>query len=189
MTAAIAIDYLLKLAQDSSHGVAYVYCNYKAQEEQDVYSLLAAILKQLVQSQLSTVEHVQQLYQTHAKQGTKPPLKKIYSALKDVLEHYPSVYIVIDALDECQNGTRRQFVAKLRNLQIGRNVRLMATSRSLPDVEDAFRGALRLEIQASKEDIKRFVAGQMYRLPTCVQRNTELQEIVREKVTEAVDGM
>jgi hypothetical protein len=33
MVAAIAIDYLLKPVQSSSHGVAYVYCNYKAQEE------------------------------------------------------------------------------------------------------------------------------------------------------------
>ncbi|KAF2192220.1 hypothetical protein K469DRAFT_716724 [Zopfia rhizophila CBS 207.26] len=35
MVAAIAIDHLLKLVQNNSHGVAYVYCNYKAQEERD----------------------------------------------------------------------------------------------------------------------------------------------------------
>ena len=46
MIAAIAIDHLLKAAQSDAVGVAYVYCNYKA-EEQDCASLLAAILKQL----------------------------------------------------------------------------------------------------------------------------------------------
>jgi hypothetical protein len=45
---AIAIDYLLKSMQNSSHGIAYVYCNYKAREEQDAASILAAVLKQLV---------------------------------------------------------------------------------------------------------------------------------------------
>lgn len=36
----------------------------------------------------------------------------------------------------------------------------MVTARSITDIEDAFRGALRLEVQAGKEDVKRFVASQ-----------------------------
>jgi hypothetical protein len=55
MVAAIAIDYLLKLVHNSLHGVAYVYCNYKAQEEQDASRMLAAILKQLVQARPSII--------------------------------------------------------------------------------------------------------------------------------------
>jgi Cdc6-like AAA superfamily ATPase len=48
MIAAIAIDSLLKSVRDSSVGVAYIYCNYKDQKGQDVTSMLAALLKQLV---------------------------------------------------------------------------------------------------------------------------------------------
>ncbi|KAL8775416.1 MAG: hypothetical protein Q9194_003784, partial [Teloschistes cf. exilis] len=189
MIAAIAIDHLLKLAQSSSHGVAYVYINYKAQEEQDASSLLAAILKQLVQGQLSTVEHIERLHQKHASQGTKPSLDEIYNTLRDVLTDYPTVHLVIDALDECQDGTRHQFLAKIRDLHAGRDVRLMVTARSIPNIEDAFRGALRLEVQASKEDVKRFVAGQIYRLPRCIQRDPALQDLLQEKIVDAVDGM
>ena len=60
MIAAIAIDHLLNTVQHSKHGVAYVYCNYKAQEEQDVSSALAAILKQLVSGQSSAIDHIEQ---------------------------------------------------------------------------------------------------------------------------------
>ncbi|PZC96368.1 ankyrin repeat domain containing protein [Pyrenophora tritici-repentis] len=189
MIAAIAIDHLLNTVQNSSHGVAYVYCNYKAREEQDVLSLLAAILKQLVQGRLSMVDHIERLYQKHANRGTKPSLDEVYSALRDVLAHYSSVHIVIDALDECQDATRRQFLAKLRNLQATQDIRLMATSRFIPNVEDAFGEAPRLEVQASREDVKRFVAGQTYQLPACIQRSIALQEIVQKKITDAVDGM
>ncbi|KAL8811242.1 MAG: hypothetical protein Q9223_007574, partial [Gallowayella weberi] len=189
MIAAIAIDHLLKLAQSSSHGVAYVYCNYKAEEEQDASSLLAAILKQLVQDRLSTVEHIEWLHQKHASKGTKPSLDEIYNTLRDVLAHYPTVRVVIDALDECQDGTRHQFLAKLRDLHAGRDVRLMVTARSIPDIEDAFRGALKLKVQASEEDVKRFVAGQIYRLPRCIQRDPVLQDLLQEKIVDAVDGM
>ncbi|KAF2475263.1 uncharacterized protein BDR25DRAFT_254152, partial [Lindgomyces ingoldianus] len=191
MIAAIAIDHLLKSAQNSSHGVVYVYCNYKAQEEQDASSMLAAILKQLVQAQPSAVEPVERLHKQHANRGTRPSLDEICSTLQDVLKHYSTAHIVIDALDECRDsdGTRRTFLAKLRLLQAGRDIRLMATSRSIPEIEEAFRDAMKLEIQASGEDVKRFVAGQIYRLPKCIQRSDALQDMVQEKIVEVVDGM
>lgn len=189
MIAATAIDHLLEIAQTSSCGVAFVYCNYKAREEQDAPRMLAALLKQLVQGRVSAIKPVEQLHQRHADRGTKPSLNEIYSALRDVLAHYPCVYIVVDALDECRDEARRQLLAKLRDLEAGQDVRLMATSRFIPDIEDLFKKALRLEVQASREDVKRFVAGQIYRLPGCIQRNAALQEMVQEKIVEAADGM
>jgi hypothetical protein len=48
MVAAITIDYLLNSVQNNAYRVAYVYCNYKSQADQDVTSMLAAILKQLI---------------------------------------------------------------------------------------------------------------------------------------------
>lgn len=65
----------------------------------------------------------------------------------------------------------------------------MATSRFLPEIVDWFNKALKLEVQAEKEDVKRFVAGQICRLPRCIQRDSALQEVVQEKIVEAVDGM
>ncbi|KAH7082954.1 ankyrin repeat domain-containing protein [Paraphoma chrysanthemicola] len=189
MIAAIAIDRLLGTAQPSSHRVAYVYCNYKARDEQDVFYLLAAILKQLVSGQPSAVEPIECLHRKHAGQGTKPSLDEITEALRNVLDHYPHAYIVIDALDECLNDTRRQLIARLSDLRAGRDVRLMVTARFMPDIEVAFRAALRLEVRASREDVKRYITSQMYRLPTCVQRDAALQETVLLKITDAVNGM
>ncbi|KAF2008360.1 hypothetical protein BU24DRAFT_360556 [Aaosphaeria arxii CBS 175.79] len=191
MIAAIAIDHLSKSAQNSSHGLAYVYCNYKSQEEQDAVSMLAAILKELVQAHPSAVDPVERLHKQHANKGTRPSLDEICSALQDVLARFSTAYIVIDALDECRgsDGTRRTFLAKLRALQAGRDIRLMATSRFIPEIEDGFRDAMKLEIQASEEDVKRYVAGQIYRLHKCIQRSDELQDMVQTKIVEAVDGM
>lgn len=189
MVAAIAVDQLLHSAQNSEYGVAYIYCNYKSQSDQDTSSMLAAFLKQLVQGRPSTLGSVERLHQKHANRGTKPSLDDIYSALRDVFALYPHVYIVVDALDECQNEKRRQLIARLLDLQKEADVRLMATSRSIPDIEEAFKQSLRLEVRTSEEDVRCFVAGQMYRLPACIQRNPLLQEMVQEKIVEAVDGM
>jgi Cdc6-like AAA superfamily ATPase len=189
MVAAIAIDHLLNSAQNSAYGVAYVYCNYKSQADQDTASILAAILKQLGQGQPSALGPVERLHQKHASRGTRPSVDDAFSALRDVVAQYPYVFIVVDALDECQRETRRQLLSKLLALQKEADVRLIATSRFVPDVEDALRPAIRLEVKASNEDVKQFVVGQISRLPRCVQRNKALQDLVQERVVEAVDGM
>ena len=138
---------------------------------------------------MSTVDHIERLYQKHANRGTKPSLDEVYSALRDVLAQYSSAHIVVDALDECQDATCRQFLAKLRDLQATQDICLMVTSRFIPNIQDALREAPRLDVQASTEDVKRFVAGQTYQLPACMQRSKALQEMVREKITGAVDGV
>ncbi|KAL5370949.1 hypothetical protein DPSP01_014575 [Paraphaeosphaeria sporulosa] len=91
MVAALAID-RLKSVQSSSVGIAYVYCNYKAQEEQDTSSMLAAIVKQLVQSRPSMAEPVARLHKQHASRGSKPSLEEISRALREVVAKYPTVY-------------------------------------------------------------------------------------------------
>lgn len=189
MVAASAIDHLLNSAQNSVYGVAYVYCNYKSQADQDTASILAAILKQLGQGRPSALGSVERLHHKHASRETRPSLDDLFSALRDVVAQYPYVFIVIDALDECRRETRCQLLSKLFALQKEADVRLTATSRFVPDVEDAFRLALRLEVEASNEDVRQFVAGQMHRLPRCVQRNANLQKLVQERVVEAVGGM
>ncbi|KAH8696897.1 ankyrin repeat domain-containing protein [Phaeosphaeriaceae sp. PMI808] len=189
IVAAIAIDHLLDSAQNSAYGVAYIYCNYKSQADQDTASILAAILKQLGQGRPSALGPVERLHHKHASRGTRPSLDDAFSALRDVVAQYPYVFIVVDALDECQRETRRQLLSKLLALQKEADIRLTATSRFVPDVEDALRPAIRLEVKASNEDVKQFMVGQICRLPRCVQRNKALQDLVQERVVEAVDGM
>jgi hypothetical protein len=191
MVAAIAIDHLLQSTQSSSTGVAYVYCNYKAQQEQDASSMLAAIVKQLVQGRPSAAEPVERLHKKHYDRGTKPSVQEIFSALQEVVAKYSTIYIVIDALDECRNsdGTRGQLLARFKDLQVGQDVRIMATARLIPEIQAEFRTAIKLEIQASDEDVRRYVAGQTHRLPRCIQRDPMLQAMMQDKLVEAVDGM
>ncbi|MCJ1469647.1 hypothetical protein MMC07_008283 [Pseudocyphellaria aurata] len=190
MIAAIAVDHLLNVVSSGAAGVAYVYCDYKVQD-QNAAVLLAAILKQLLQVRPSIVEPVDRLHKQHANRGTKPSLEEIFVALQSVVVKYSSVYVVVDALDECSNrdGTRGLFLAKLQDLQSKTHLRLMATSRFIPDIEHDFSTALKLEIRASDVDVKRFVAGQIHRLPPRIKHDIELQEMVQEKIMQAVDGM
>lgn len=190
MMAAITIDHLLRNVQCTNIGVAYLYCSYKTQTDQTTTNLLAVILKQLVQGRPSAAEPVVGLFNSHSALKTRPSLEEIFSSLQSVIVSYSKVYLVVDALDECtdKEGTRRELLDKLHSLQ-SKGLHIMVTSRYIPEIENEFKSASTLEVRANEADIKRFVTGQMYQLPKCVQRDSQLQVMVQEKLVEAVDGM
>ena len=63
------------------------------------------------------------------------------------------------------------------------------TSRHIPDIMQEFQHSLQLEIRASEEDVRRYLDGQMFRLASCVKRNNDLQEAIKDSIVRAVDGM
>jgi hypothetical protein len=97
----------------------------------------------------------------------------------------------VDALDECadSDGARGRLIDNLRVLQAGLDVRLLFTSRVIPEITQKFQSNPVLEVRASEEDVRRFVEGQIPRLPNCIQRDEELKRAVQNKIVEAVDGM
>ena len=193
MILSIAIDHLLKTPYSTDVGVAYIYFNYKACQDQTAAALLAAILKQLIQPRPLIGQFFRELFNRHAERQTKPSLEEIRDALKIAVTGLSSVFVLVDALDECQDYTRRQFLAELRGLRTRTDLRLMCTARSIPEVEDEieneFAGALKLEVRAASEDMKNFVNSRIERLPKCVRDDSALQKLVLDKISEAADGM
>jgi hypothetical protein len=149
------------------------------------------LLKQLVQSRPDIAAPVTQIYDHHSKRKSRPSLDEILWVLQSVCSNYTTVYIVVDALDECadRDGARGRLIDKLRELQARIDVRLLFTSRFIPEITQKFQLNLILEVRAREEDVRRFLAGQMPRLPNCIQRDEKLKQAVQNKIVEAVDGM
>lgn len=191
MIAAIAIDHLRKRVRSEDIGVAYLFCTYKAQLEQTSTALLAAVLKQLTQSRPKITAPVIQMYESHEQQRSRPSHDDVFGALQSVCQAYPTIYIIVDALDECTNrdGTRTRLLDRLRELQAMTSICLMFTSRFIPEVTEEFRSERTIEVRASDNDVRRYIAGQLPRLPRCVQRSSGLAHQVQDKIAQAVDGM
>jgi len=187
--AAIAIDHLCKLAGNDGIGVTYLFCSYKAQADQTVPSLLAALLKQLVQNRLDIAPVVTQMYDEHSNRKSRPSMDEIIRALQSVCSKYSAVYIVVDALDECASKTRNQLIDKVCELQARMDVRLLFTSRHIPEIRQKFQCNPTLEVRASEEDVGRYIQSRINDLPSCIQCDKDLQGIVRSEIIEAVDGM
>ena len=189
MMAAIAIQYLCHATESDDVGIAYLFCSYKAQADQTAMSLLAALLKQLVQIRPDTAVPVSDMYDEHSKRKSRPSIDEIIRALQSVCSKYTVVYIVVDALDECAGEARNQLIDKLRELQARIDVRLLFTSRHIPEIIQRFRCGPTIEVRASEEDAGRYIQGRINDLPSCIQRDKDLQDIVRSEIIKAADGM
>ena len=185
--ASVVIDHLWNKFLNEDTGVAYIFCNYKAQLEQTPVNLIASLLKQLSQGKGAVPEELKSFYQRCIKKGTKATLEEMVQMLHAELSRFSQVFVVIDALDECSD--LKILLDHIHVIQALPIVNLMVTSRHVPSITDRFSNAIHLEIRAYRLDIERYVASQIPRLATCVKGNQNLQDLVRNEIVEATDGM
>jgi hypothetical protein len=190
LTSIVVDDLNQRFFKNTSIGIAYIYCDFRKQSEQTADDLLASLLRQLAGSQPFLPACVNDLHDRHKWQRTRPLLDELSEVLQSVVGIYSRVFIVVDALDECQvsDGSRSKFLSEIFSLQI-RGANIFATSRPIPEITENFEGNLTLQIHAREEDVRRYLDGQMFRLPRFVTDNVELQEEIKTEIINSVDGM
>jgi Cdc6-like AAA superfamily ATPase len=191
LTSIVVEELTTRFQNDRSIGIAYLYCNFRRQHEQKVDDLLASLLKQLTQGRSSLPDTIKSLYDSHQDKRTRPSFDEISRALQSAVTMYSRVFIIIDALDECQvsHNCRKTFLSELFGLQAKSGANLFATSRFIPEITEKFQGSLSLEIRASEHDVRRYVDGHISYLPSFVGRSPDLQEEVKTGIVKAVNGM
>jgi Cdc6-like AAA superfamily ATPase len=192
LTSIVIEELTRRFSNDPTIGIAYIYCNFRRQDEQKIEDFLASLLKQLAKSQPSLPSIVKDLYGRHETKRTRPSLKELSDTLQIVTKSFSRVFVIIDALDECQevsDGCRSKFLSEIFSLQTKCGSNIFATSRSLPDIIERFNNKMQLEIRASNQDVQRYLDGHMSQLPGCVLRSSELQDEIKAKIIKAVDGM
>jgi hypothetical protein len=191
MMTSIAIDHLYsKYEDDHNIGIAYLYCNYRQQQDQKVQKILANLLKQLIQRQRFMSEEMKTLYERYKDKQSGPLLKEITRVLYSIIKDYKKVFILVDALDECQapDGSHWTIFSELFSLQNKAGANLFVTSRVIPDIRNVFKDSLFLEIRARDEDIQKYVDNRSM-CSRVISRCPDLQEKIREEILKAVNGM
>lgn len=190
----IVIDHLHTRFYDQPDvGIAYVYCNFRRHDEQNAGDLLASLLKQLAQQRPSLPEALSDLESKHGLMKSRPSIEELSECLGSVSAEYSKVFIIVDALDECDASyrCRMSLLDELFNLQSGTGVdaNLFTTSRPIFDIVQRFEGVPSLEIRASRQDIERYLRGHIGELSSFVTRRQELQEEIISAISDATDGM
>lgn len=188
--AALIIDYINGTIADDTTGVASVFFNRRSPLLQSFSFCVAAILRQLVQCKPSAAARVIDLFHRKPSAGASRSASEL-SLLDAYCTEFSVVYIVIDALDECDDDERTRFrlISELLSLKNSHNVRLLVTSRYLPYETRMLRSVPKLEVRASAEDIRGFIQHKKDGIFPLLPYNEELMEEIYRKVINFADGM
>jgi hypothetical protein len=191
LTSIVIQELTTRFFNNPTIGIAYIYCNFRRRDEQKIDDLLASLLKQLAESQSSLPESVKDLYDRHKTKRTPPSFREISDTLQAVTALYSRVFIVVDALDECQvsDSCRPKFLSEIFSLQTKCVLNFFATSRFIPEIIEKFNKSLQLEIRASDQDMQRYIHNHISQLPRCVLDSSELQEEIKAGILKAANGM
>jgi hypothetical protein len=163
---ATVVDHLLnKFDGNADVGIAYIYCDFRRTAEQKIASLLASLVRQLTRTRPSMPSCVRDLYNRHNKTRTRPLVREILTTLHSLVSQYRKVFLVIDALDECQDSDdcRTTFLSEISGVQDKCCVSIFATSRDIPHISEKFKMGITLEIRAHDEDVRTYLMGQISR--------------------------
>ena len=189
----IVVNYLwTEFQNDANIGIAYLYCNYRQQQQQQPEDLLSNLLKQLAQEQLSVPADIKNLYKNHRTKRTRLSFDEIVKVLHSIIRLYSKVFIIIDALDECHVSNKgcNRLLSEVFSLQAQAQVNLFATSRFVPEITSQFEGCMSKEIRANDDDVLRYVNEQIPQLlRSRISKYPDLQGAIRREVVKAADGM
>lgn len=191
VTATVIHHLHAKFRNDSSVGIAYLYCTFKQQQEQGPVHLMTNVLKQLAMGQPTLPQALKDLYYRHKDRQSRPLLSEISSTLHDVAATYSKTFIIIDALDECQivQNDLNVFIREIFDFQAVSKANIFATSRFIQHIESKFQKATRLEIRADETDVERYLQGKLQDCQSLSSQKASLRERIKHAIAKAVDGM
>jgi hypothetical protein len=151
------VDHLETQFINQDIGLAYVYLDYKDHLRQSPLNIATSLLRQLALRVNRAIPEVTSMYWSFYARGRQPDMATILNVLKSVTTMFTSVFVLIDALDECEKESR-QVLLDILNEFAACKINLLVTSRPhLREVRHAFKDAPKIEIVADLNDVKRFM--------------------------------
>ena len=187
------IDSLCDRAGEENIAVACLYCDFLAQQEQTVNSIMGAILKQLV-GRGEVAEDLQKAFQKAKKElgGRGPQLADLMGMLKTALASVPRVFICIDALDECLPKYLPELLESLRDIvRESPTTKIFFTGRPhvREDVQRYFTKAAVIPISPNKDDIGNYVKMRLARDSEPEAMSNDLWEDIVRVILERISDM
>jgi hypothetical protein len=170
----IAIDHLKDQFYNENKPVIYVYFDYKTQDTQTRYHIVATILMQLLSFSDNIPPEIELLYNEFVRKKKKLEISKLTQLLTSYSQNVSSIYAVFDALDECNNDHLSEILGLLAHLQqLG--YRLLVSSRLHLQqlLQDNLTNTHNFEISANELDLKNYI---ITRLNQRGNKNNELTE-------------
>lgn len=170
---------------------AYIYCDSTT----DTRQILSTIVKQLAQQMDSLPADIRELCQSCRVSSRTPTLEELFMGLQILSQAFETVYLVVDALNECTQDTQslgmvteHVIVSYLHKVHGIETVNLLITTQPGHNILHRFAGAAAIEMTADESDLRIFIESQLSNLPATFIANHDLREGIVTAVIRASHG-
>ena len=153
--------------------------------------MLASLLKQLAIPLPKLPEPVLELYKKLSNLEKRPQQLHLEQAIVSTCEKYDRVFIIIDALDECDaKNHRKDFLNALKTLRTHSNFSIFVTSRLYPeDIKKDLKGAPQIIIGAHDDDLERYISREIERSDNIDEIDEDFKTEIITRVSQAAQSM
>ena len=143
--------------------MGYAYFDYRDHDFQSSSHITASLLSQIAATKSSLPTEVVEVYKKSGLNGSSLASQDAERVLVVSCQAFRRVFIVIDALDECDEiRHRKNFIRVLENLRQRPEIRLFITSRFYPaDIKKAFEHVHQITVRANEVDLAKFISHEI----------------------------
>ena len=190
----MVIDNLCNQTRGQNATVACFYCDFAAQNEQSLATMLSSLLKQLVFGLDEIPEEISKAYEErkNAIGGQGPQISNILNMLQTTSSRRRA-FICIDALDECATEDRAKLLDSLGQLLLqSPGTRIFVTGRPhiLPEIRrHLIGGVTSLSISPKRDDIVTYINSRLAADTTPDAMDSTLEADIVKKIPSDISEM
>ena len=192
-SSSVVVDHLDDRVKLGGGRLLYFYFDYKRQTEQTAFNILVTLLRQLLSTHSTFPNAASDLHKRIEKGQGLPSFKDLMMAFRNICaSSSEELFLVFDALDECDEQTHREPILDLLDFMSGSNVRVLITSRPYPpDINNAFENYPQIVIEAADIDIRAFLLEKITKSRRKISRfiDEALREEIIQLITAKSQGM
>ncbi|KFY43045.1 hypothetical protein V494_02119 [Pseudogymnoascus sp. VKM F-4513 (FW-928)] len=211
MIATFLADELKERVQYSESALfAFFFCDNKDERQRTATAVLRSLLVQLLRQQPSFFDYIQPEYEKYGEEKFKGVFCQDFGALWIVFEAIlkapveRSIFIIIDALDECEEESKTNLVKSLHDFfdpnsrnnkrkanTLVQSVKIVVVHRPEPSMERGFLGglqALKVDSGLINRDLSKFITEKTKKLQLDLDLDSAKAEQIRSALEMKAEG-
>lgn len=154
-------------------------------------SVLRCLIRQLVDKHPSLVSHIRKRFDQYEDRNSWYTLSQIFTdILKDQV--MPSIFLVIDGLDECQAGLSDLLHKIEQDWSLYSHVKWLVSSRNWPSIKERLDTSEQLSLELNAESVstavQKYIDHQVHQLAKRKKYNFETENAVQQHLCDNAKG-
>ena len=175
-----------------NEALAYFYCNRNEESRRDPENVLRSFVKQLSISrdEQAIQDALVEIYKKKQRSGfasAQLTYEEAESLLSKLMQAYSRTTLVLDALDECREGSRLALIDTFRRLiELSSQLKILISSRRDQDIklQLEMEASVGIEATDSQDDISKFVLARIGEDQE--RRRRPLSDTLRQEIVETL---